>query len=148
MPKLLAIQTNPLAIEITAVQIITILVAIPALMLKRFRGDSGCDLAGALRLQIARSRCDFKSQAVTRQGYSLKKGAEELLRHPGAFWEVLFSLILLCFEARKSSKKFLRNLSLAWPCHVTALNQDRCSTPNPQVCWFYFLTWVRKKCPY
>ena len=37
----------------------------------------------------------------------------------GAFLEVLFSLVLLCFEGRKSSKKFLRNLSLCslsmWP---------------------------------
>ena len=42
--------------------------AIPTLVLNRFRGDFGCDFAGALRLQIASNsilgdfkRCDSKS---------------------------------------------------------------------------------------
>ena len=33
----------------------------PNFVLNGFRGDSGCDFAGALRIQIARFDCDFKS---------------------------------------------------------------------------------------
>ena len=39
-----------------------------------------------------------------------------------AFLEVHFCLVLLCFVGSRTSKKFLPNLSLAQPDHVTALN--------------------------
>ena len=42
----------------------------------------------------------------------LGKGLRGTSKKLGAFWEVLFALVLLCFEDRKTSKKFLRNLSL------------------------------------